>query len=202
MILAAISNLLKTKSTKLDYRLNAIKILSQLVLAKCNNIIKLFLEVPMLKIFMTSAHLSKQVKDGKLPEEILFSNLEAKERDLRRQIILETLKSVEDWKHQLEKDHKGKPTYFLMIYRAIFEPNQIVIAEEAKTLPDYFVPTEDDIMIKRFNELSDQYQSLLNKFNPSHRGVNKQELETAVSPVLNKALDVQKSLRDIRSSAN
>lgn len=200
MILAAISNLLKNKTTKPDYRLNAIKMLGQLVQAKCNQIIKLFLEIPMLKIFITLAILSKHIKDGKISEETMFSSLDGKEKELRRENILETLKIVEDWKHHLEKDHKGKPTYFLMIYRAVFQSEQIIVAEDAKALPDFFVPTEEDYLIKQFNELSDKYQSLLSQFSPSHTGISKHTLENAITPVLNKALEVQKILRDMKSN--
>ena len=175
------------------------QMLSQLMMAKCNQIIKLFLEIPMLKIFMTMAVLSKQVKDGEIPEDSLFGADDGKDASLRKSLIQETLKALDDWKSLLEKDHKGKPTFFLMIHRAVFQSDQIVIEEDAKNLPDFFVPTEKDHVIRQFNDLSEKYQNLLSKFSPGQKGITKSILEASIMPVLNFALDVQASLRDIRS---
>lgn len=173
--------------------------MSQLVLAKCNQIIKLFLEIPMLKIFMTLAILAKRVKDGQLPEAALFVSMDDKEKSLRKALVHETLKSVEDWKASLEKDHKGRPTYFLMVYRAVFEPDQIVLAENAKTLPEFFVPTESDKVIQEFNGFLEQYEGLLRRFESNQTPVAKHSLEAAISPVLSRGTALQRSLKDIKS---
>lgn len=199
MVLAAITNLLKNNGTKLDYRINAVKVLRDLVLARCNQTIKLFLEIPVLKIVLACACISFQIKEKLMPETELFAETDANTKSKRQAFIDEMLATINLWKINLSKDHKGKATFFLMIFRSVYEPDHILLNQDAKNLIDFFQPTELDPYVVKFKKFLSSYQDLLEKFSPRKSAVERAHLESSIQPIKVKGQQLLDELREFYS---
>ena len=172
-----------------------------MVLARCNQTIKLFLEMPIIKIFLTCACLSYRIRESQAEEKELFGSKEEGElaATKKKLCIMGILNAVEDWKKALEKDHKGKYTYFLMIYKAVLRPDQVSLNMEAKNLIDLFGPTEKDDTVSNFNQISTEYQDLLSRFSPGKSNVDRETLESSISPLYEKSKVFQSKMKGLVS---
>lgn len=149
---------------------------------------------------MTYACLCYQIKTHKADDSALFGDSTGSQADVakRRQCIEAVLTVVEDWMVALERDHRGKSTYFLMIYKAVLHPDQVTVNMDATNLIDFFVPTEKDPIIVNFSRLSSAYEDLLTRFG-GKSSIDRESLSSSISPLYDDCRSFQSDMKALIS---
>lgn len=133
-----------------------------MVRSKVNLVIKAFLtEGGILKSFLNCTAIAKRIKDNKMKESELFSDIKTSETRQREEFIDLVLGVLTEWRNLLGMDHKGKATYFIMMHKAVFKPDEVDLNFESTTPYDIFSPTDKDPLIIDYRKYSQDYENLI-----------------------------------------
>lgn len=172
--------------------------------AKCNQTIKLFLtENNYLKDFVTCALACKAIKDKRKPESELFKKTDGSPGDAaaRTEFIDLVLKYVEDWKNTLGRDSKGKYTYFMMIHKSVFLPDEVKVNLDGKSISETFVPSEKDPLIIGYAEFSKDYQGSIDRLAKytTLKDAEKKKTEENAKKCIERGTEIHRCLREVES---
>ena len=201
MFLSGITNVLKSSNFKIDHKLNALKLLVDLMRSKCNQVFIIFLkDNGTLKEILNLATFCKQIKDKQIDEMKLFPRVSPEDRTKRQEFIDLMLKSISEWHSQLGKDHSGKCTYFLMLYKAIMNPEEITVDIDSPNLQDTFHPTEKDSLIQRYTKFCAEYEEAMEYAMNTPADANaqaKSRAEEFIERATQRGSDLYKALKEV-----
>ncbi len=175
-----------------------------MIKSKVNLVIKIFLiDSGILKSILNCAAAAKRIKENSLSELDLFAEIPQNEKHLRDEFIGFVVKMINDWKDLLGKDHKGKVTSFLMIHRALYNPEEVDLNFESTNLYEIFTPSERDPLISKYIQYSLEYELLNDKLsNPQHFGRTGSNplTEQSIVSLVQRGNDLYKKLGEFESS--
>ena len=79
------------------------------------------------------------------------------------EFVQEMVRLVTDLGKNLGRDHSGRATYFLMIEKAVFHPDQLQLNLNAASISELFVPDNQDDLIVRYQYLANEHQQILHE---------------------------------------
>lgn len=205
MLMVAVTNIVKNTSARLIYRLNAIKILREAVLFKNNQVMKAFLvETSALKVFLTCSLLARGVRSGRAQPSQLFGENDKDGSSSgmtpeKTEFIEEVLNTVEEWNTHLARDHKGKLTFFMMIHKAVFFPEEISYNPDYSSLQEAFKPTSQDPLTQQYQLLNKAYEELNQQFEEVSDGNSLKQAEDNGAVLAQKLVEFKKRLREVES---
>lgn len=79
------------------------------------------------------------------------------------EFVQEMMRLVTDLGKNLGRDHSGRATYFLMIDKAVFYPDQLQLNLNAATISELFVPDNQDELIVGYQYLANEHQQIVHE---------------------------------------